>query len=88
MANDQATELAPSVRSRADFIRFLDALHDDFRANGHDWENTDLASFLEALRAYASDIDGYYKNFKIDVDPSIASWRVFAEMLCGARIYE
>jgi hypothetical protein len=86
--SDRASELAPLVRTKEEFIVFLSALSDDFRANPEAWENNNLSSFIEALATYAQDIDGYYKNFNLPVDASIPSWRVFAEILCGARVYE
>ena len=86
--NDRASKLAPLVRNKADFQEFLVALSQDFATSAGNWENTDLHSFLEALAAYAGDIEGYYKNTRQPVDAAIPSWRVFAEMLCGARVYE
>ncbi len=43
---------------------------------------------MGALAAYAQDIEGYYSNYKIPNDAETPSWRMFAEMLCGARVYE
>jgi hypothetical protein len=51
-------------------------------------ENNDLQSFLEALIAYTENVDGYYKNWNIQVDADTASWRLFADILCGARVHE
>ena len=86
--NDRASELAPLVQTKNDFHEFLVALSQDFAANATEWENSDLPSFLEALASYSQDIQGYYTNTKQPVNAEVPSWRVFAEMLCGARVYE
>jgi hypothetical protein len=85
---NQLRETIESLEKREDFVYFLKLLHNDVVLNKHQWENTDLPSFLEALTAYAHDIDGYYQNMNIPVDPEKPSWRLFADMLLGARVYE
>ena len=77
-----------SITTRADFIKFLAELSEDYQNNVKGWENATLEQFLNALQAYSQDIDGYYKNMNLAVDPDQASWRVFADMLAGARVYE
>ncbi|EMJ83977.1 hypothetical protein LEP1GSC016_1940 [Leptospira borgpetersenii serovar Hardjo-bovis str. Sponselee] len=37
---------------------------------------------------YSEDIIGFYRNSNLDLNPKIASWQLFADILCGARIYE
>jgi hypothetical protein len=76
------------VSDRKSFIQFLDLLHKDVINNKQEWENNCLSSFLEALQAYATDIQGYYNNTNQNIDANIASWKVFADILRGAKIYE
>jgi hypothetical protein len=76
------------LKSRGDFIQFIKSLHSDFLTNGREWENQDLGSFLEALAAYAKDIDGHYQSHGNKEDADTPSWRVFSDMLYGARMYE
>lgn len=85
---DAPGQMAPAVKTKDEFVAFLAALADDVRGNPRAWENKDLPSFLDALASYAEDIQGYYKNSGQQVDASTPSWRLFAEMLCGARVYE
>ena len=73
-----------SVQSRADFVRFICELQKHYKK----WENNDLPSFLEALSAYAADVDGYYMNMELDIDADLPSWRVFADIFKGATMYE
>ncbi len=47
-----------------------------------------LDQFLEALAAYAQDIQGYYDNMMPSVNADVPNWRVFADLLMGASMYE
>ncbi|WP_431217459.1 DUF7660 family protein [Puia sp. P3] len=44
--------------------------------------------FLEAMVRYTEDIQEYYDNTNQEVDADIPSWKVFADIFLGARIYE
>jgi hypothetical protein len=79
-----------NVVDRQSFIAFLDALHSNFisSANKDVWENPTLDRFLEAMTAYANDIQGYYNNTGQGINADIPSWKVFADILLGATIYE
>lgn len=76
------------VNSRADFIELVNLLCLDFKDNPEKWENKDLGSFLEALGAYANDIQGHYNNMGENTDANVPTWQIFAHILLGARIYE
>ena len=75
------------VRSSTDFSAFVLALVAHFRQNPDSWENKDLASFLEALGAWAEDMDGYFKSRGESV-PEAPTWAAFAQMLLAAKVYE
>ena len=87
MDRDVPGELARSAKSRADFEGFLEALVEDFRKNSSQWDNNDLTSFLEGLKNFAAAVDGYYANMGYNVNASTPSWRLFADLLCGARVH-
>lgn len=76
------------VTNRQSFIRFLELLHQDFLENESEWENHTLSNFLEALAAYAMDIQGFYDNTNQNINADTASWKVFADIIRGAKIYE
>jgi hypothetical protein len=90
------SELEPldtaQINSRESFVQFLNKLQADYQQHGKAWENQTLGDFLEALSRYAEDIDGYYSNLSRiggeSINADSASWRVFADMLRGATIYE
>ncbi|AZA59362.1 hypothetical protein EG349_16400 [Chryseobacterium shandongense] len=76
------------VTDRQTFIMFLELLRKDFLDNPENWENKSLPDFLEALSAYANDIQGYYDNLKLDIKADKPEWSTFADIFKGAKIYE
>lgn len=76
------------IISRQAFVDFLNELRLDYQTNKKDWENIDIDSFLEAMASYTEDIDGFYKNTNQNINAENASWKTFADILRGARIYE
>lgn len=79
---------ARSIRSKAQFESFLQQLLRDFRSRGHTWENADLDSFLEGMYGFVKGLEGYYQHRGQEMDLDRADWRVFAEILLAARVYE
>ena len=77
-----------TIHDRQSFIRFVQELRNNFLQDGEQWENKTLDQFLEALAAYAEDIQGYYDNMTPSVNADIPGWKVFADMLMGASMYE
>ena len=77
-----------NVQSKQHFIECLKYLKRDFEQGHSEWENATLDCYLEAAAAYANDVPGYYKNFKIEINPDKPSWQVMIDILSGARVYE
>jgi hypothetical protein len=73
---------------RNSFIEFVESLLEEYRTNKEAWENSTLESFLEAMAGYTNDIQGYYDNTSQQVNADVASWKVFADILKGASMYE
>ena len=80
-------ELVKQIDSRDAFVTFLQALRRDFQQRPEQWENRDLATFLNAMAAWAEDMDGYYHNLGECV-PAQPTWKTLGQMLLAARIYE
>ncbi len=80
------------VTDRKSFIEFLKLFHADLKLNPENWENKTLDDFLEAMTRYSGDIEGYYANKNETTgghtNADLASWRTFADILRGTRIYE
>ena len=79
---------AESVNSREQLADFVDALRDSLHEQPDEWENRSLEAYLESLAAFARDMPGYYKNLDASQDSEAPSWRRFADLLAGARVYE
>jgi hypothetical protein len=75
------------IKTREDFIAFLDAFRSDLNTSPLGWQNSDLASFLEAMKAWTTDMDGYYASRGLPLPPE-PGWQTFVDILNGARIYE
>jgi len=71
-------EVAENVKTRKDFEDFLKLFKTNYLSVKEEWDNDTLESFLEGLYGY---------NYNSDVEEK-ASWKLFAEILLAARIYE
>lgn len=79
------------VKDRKSFEEFINLLLVDFNKNKDNedvWENNRLDLFLEAMSAYTADIHGYYKNMEPDQNADVPTWKVFADIMRGAVVYE
>lgn len=76
------------VHTRSEFSQYVDYLLNAMGGDKEKSENVTVTSFLVALSAYSKDVDGYYKNMNIPIDPDKPSWRLFADLITGATIYE
>lgn len=71
------------ITSRDDFAVFAAQVLADYRGGGcREWENATLERFLDALAAVA---DARIHDLKDQEEPS---WRLFAELLAAATVYE
>lgn len=76
------------IQNRQAFVDFINELSEDYRTNKNAWENKDLESFLEALAAYVEGSGAYKQHTESNANVDETSWKIFAEMFLGARIYE
>jgi GTPase SAR1 family protein len=76
------------VTDRQSFINFLELLRNDYLSNQSDWENLTIDRFLEARSVYTNHIQGCYDNTHQNINADKPSWKVFADMLKSAKIYE
>lgn len=79
--------IAQSVKSKEDFVRFMAALIQDLKNNPDKWENQSLETYLEAVQRWTEDMDGYYANNNHSV-PDNVTWKVLADILIAAKMYE
>ncbi len=76
-----------SIKSKTDFIGFVELLLEDLRSNPEEWENKTLPDFLEAVASWTEDMEGYYINNNLPIPENI-NWKVFADIFAAAKIYE
>jgi len=81
------SNLAKTVKTKDDFIIFINALVDDLRQNRDSWENSQLDQFLCAFGTWVKDMDGYYMNMQLP-PPQNINWSAIVDMLMAARVYE
>ncbi|MCW0332962.1 DUF7660 family protein [Pantoea ananatis] len=75
------------VSSKDGLVKLIEALAKDLKDNPDEWENKDLSSYLEALASWIEDMDGYYENTNQPL-PKDTNWKVFADILMAAKVYE
>lgn len=80
-------DMLDDIQTRADLIRFINALEQNCQSNPEDWENTTVPAFLTAMSAWLDDADGYYEN-RGQPSPPSPSWKLVGEMLFSASAYE
>jgi hypothetical protein len=86
-ATVQLNEMVEQIDSREAFVAFLRSLFHDLQQRPGEWGNRDLGSFLEAMAAWAEDMDGYFHNQGESV-PDQPTWKTLGQMLLAARVYE
>jgi len=78
---------ARGVGSRDGFARLVDALAQSRVREPEIWTNQSLEAYLEALAAWARDMDGYFMG-RGEAPPAEPTWELFGQMLLAARTYE
>jgi len=84
---DILNEKVFDISTKEDFVGFLGLLISDLKANPEEWENKDLASYLEAASNWTESMEGFYRNFDLPM-PENVDWQTFAMILLAAKIYE
>ncbi len=76
-----------AIKTKQDFLTFLDNLKQDHLENIQQWENKDLQSFLTAMHNWVVDMEGFYANTQ-QPQPDHIPWKIFADILMAGKIYE
>lgn len=75
------------IDSKDDFIKFIELLADDKSNNSLDWESVDVVSYLNSIKSWLEDMEGYYKNMNLDI-PNNIDWKFIATLFYIGKIYE
>ena len=76
-----------SIKTREDFIEFMNLLAKDYQLNKETWENIDVKSYLESVESWVEDMDGYYDNMGLNM-PEDIDWNFIATLFYVGKIYE
>ena len=78
--------IARNIVTKKDFVLFVSELKDDFQKNPHEWENSTIDRYLEALSAWINDDDNMTETGgQIGDTPS---WKTLGMILLVAKYYE
>jgi hypothetical protein len=75
------------IKDEDDFVHFVELLVRDFKDNPNEWTNKTLSEYLEGIAIWTEDMDGYYHNNNKPIPENI-EWKVFANILIAAKMYE
>lgn len=76
------------VNSRIEFAKYAEEILEEYFEKLQTSEVKTMTDYIENIGRYAEDIDGYYKNLNFERSAEIPTWRIFAQILRGATIYE
>lgn len=76
-----------NVKTKEEFLRFLEILANDRRSNEDEWENKSVEDYLLSIQSWIEDMDGYYENNNIEVSQNI-DWNFIANIFYVGKIYE
>jgi hypothetical protein len=85
-ANESLDRQIERIQNPRDLAAFVLNLNADLAQHPERWENRDLASYLEAMAAWLEDSNGRPDILGVTADPG--AWRVVAEVLLAASMYE
>lgn len=76
------------IKNREDFTTFIQMILKEMETGELAPEPQSAEDLLRAIVAYTNDIGGLYKNMTSNATPEEPTWRIFAQILAGALIYE
>ncbi|MBI5779911.1 MAG: hypothetical protein HZA49_10740 [Planctomycetes bacterium] len=81
-------EKIDSVKSREDFIDFLNALSKDFHDNHESWEHINLEGYFETIAAWLKDTKNPGPLYQGALIPADIDWKSLATIFYVGKIYE
>ncbi|HEY6900043.1 MAG TPA: hypothetical protein VI233_05345 [Puia sp.] len=84
---DEIIKRIAGLKTKDEFIDLVRLLAKDLMDNEKEWENNNLHSYLESIADWTEDMEGYYQNTGQSL-PSDIPWKIFADILIAAKMYE
>ena len=78
---------ATDVRSKEDFIQFMEEMSRSREKNPQSWANPDLADYLDAVARWTEGMERVYGNTGREM-PRDINWQLIATLFWVGRIYE
>lgn len=78
-------EAIKSIKSKQDFLVFLEALESDATHNKQEWTNLSSQDYLESIRAWVND---YSFSSEDELSWDVPSWPLIALIFYSGKIYE
>ena len=85
---DALIEEAEKLTTKTQFVEFVKLLVQNMANHPDEWHNNTLEQYIFALSSFLENIDGYYENIGLETDLEKPNWRIFADILLAARVYE
>ena len=85
--SNRLDETLDGIKTKKDFIMFVNLLKEDYTINQAEWENPSIDMFLDAMAVWTEHIERYYKNCDEEIPKNIP-WKIFANILLASKIYE
>ncbi|EHU1704571.1 hypothetical protein AXE41_RS06365 [Acinetobacter baumannii] len=88
---NKLNEKVQKINTKEDFLEFVQLLVNDLSKN--QWENDNLADYLEGINSWVDDMDGYFENVR-DYDAlekiknNQLDWKILGKILLAATMYE
>lgn len=76
-----------NIRSKEDFVKFLNELKYDKEHKSEDWTNQEISSYLDGIASWVEDMEGYFNNMSIDM-PTNIDWKFISTLFYVGKIYE
>ena len=73
------------IKSKNDFLTFLNQLSKDFRENSDEWENKTAGEYIRAMDSWIEDYSAAPNN---DIDWDSPDYKTLAKILYMGKIYE
>jgi len=75
------------VSDKEQFTKFISSLANDFKLKPDEWENSDIESFLQGVKSWVEDMEGYYENNNLPI-PNDINWNFIATIFYVGKLYE
>ena len=78
---------AHQLRTREDFVAFVESLARSYREHPDEWENGDVPAYLGAIARWTAAMHGAMP-YDVRGVPEQPTWSILGQILLAARSYE